>query len=123
MAYELRLTEMIVTEFNEEAGDWSGEMFSKGLGGFMTSVEFEELTADNLREASSQFTGLMADEIDIYINDDDGHIQVSVIEDEDGFPNLEGGYLVDYLMTVDYYDVKTVDLSGFGGYIQSEIDR
>ena len=114
MTYEITLNEMIVTEFNEEYQDWSGETFSKGSGGFISPEVIDELTADNLKEAASMFTGLMADEIEIFINDwNDSYFQVSIIENGDALPDDNGRYLVDYIFNIESVERSAPDLSGF----------
>lgn len=114
MTYEITLNEMVVTEFNNDHQDWSGETFSKGGGGFISPETINELTADNLKEAASTFTGLTADEIEIFINDwDDGFFQVSIVENGNAFPDDNGRYLVDYIFSVESVDRSAPDLSGF----------
>lgn len=84
-----------VTMYNKEYGDWSGEVFSKDN---CYSDELMELTKESLTGCLSDMLCVDIEFNHIYIQDD--IVTINIIEDDEGYPDENGSYLVDYIFTV-----------------------
>lgn len=108
--YKLELNVMDVTEFNEDQGDWSGDMFSKGAE-FFDPYYFEVLTENNLKAAIEDM---------LYIEDKDYHLEYiddrviySRIENGDDYEDPNGIYLVDYDFTLSVETIERINTEDF----------
>src|SRR5699024_8117979 len=95
--YKLELNIMDVTEFNEDFGDWSGEMFSKGAECFAPDY-FEVRTENNIKAGIEDMLYVGCKDYSLeYI---DERVIYSRIEKGDAYEDPNGKYLVDYDFTV-----------------------
>lgn len=93
--FNVNVIDVMVTEWNEEYQDWSGDEFSKQ--GFDLGVAKSNKLDDVLATIKTMF------DISLYgveINDD-GHLVFSIQEDEEAMQDDEGNYLVDYIVKVE----------------------
>ena len=96
----------MVTTYNKDSGDWSGEVFSKDNP---YSDQLTELTMESLTESLSNMLSVDIDFRDVYTQDD--IVTINIIEDGDGYPDENGSFLVDYIFTVSKIDsVDVYDL-------------
>ena len=92
---ELKLVDRGVTKYNEETKDWSPDYFSSV---YDCSVEVEDLSLEVLVDSLESILGDMVTLDDILI--EDNYLMVSQIEDEQGYPDKGGKFLVDYTFIV-----------------------
>ena len=92
----------MVTTYNKEYGDWSGDEFSKDNP---YSEQVMELTKESLTQSLSNMLGVDIDFRHVYTQDDT--VTISIIEDGDGYPNENGSFLVDYIFMVS----KVIDIN------------
>ena len=92
----------MVTTYNKEYGDWSGDEFSKDN---YLNDELTELTRESLTESLSNMLGVDIDFKHVYTQDD--IVTISIIEDGDGYPDENGSFLVDYIFMVS----KVIDIN------------
>ena len=93
--FNVNITDIDVTEWNEEYQDWSGDNHSKeGFSlGFAKSNSFNDVM-DVIKDYFD------IDERDVFLNDFN-MLEFSVIEDVDGIEDSNGNYLVSYLLDVE----------------------
>ena len=108
--YKLELNIMDVTEFNEDYGDWSGEMFSKGVE-FFEPYYFEVLTEDNIKAAIEDMLYVEYKDYDLAYIDD--RVIYSRIENGDAYEDPNGKYLVDYDFTVSVETIEKINIEDF----------
>ena len=110
----------ILTALDATAHSWNN---SEGEGDFVgaydlniKSTPFKDLTSDNIIKAVRNvipvddeltFDDLYID--DEYINNETSIISFNQIEDADGLPDSNGGYIVDYTCKIERFEL--VDLS------------
>ena len=92
----------MVTTYNKDSGDWSGDEFSKDN---YLNDELTELTRESLTESLSNMLGVDIDFRHVYTQDD--IVTISIVEDGDGYPDENGSYLVDYIFMVS----KVIDIN------------
>ena len=92
----------MVTTYNKEYGDWSGEVFSKDN---QFNDELTELTRESLTRCLSDMLCTDIEFHHIYIQDD--IVTIDIIEDGEGYPDENGSYLVDYIFMVS----KVIDIN------------
>lgn len=101
----------ILTMLDTTAHKWNN---SEGEGNFVgaynlniKSKPFKDLTGDNIisaiRNAISVDNELTFD--DLYIDDDTSIISFSQIEDAEGLPDSNGGYIVDYTCQIERFEL------------------
>lgn len=92
--FNVNVIDVMVTEWNEEYQDWSGDEFLKQ--GFGLGVAKSNKLDDVLATVNTMF------DISLYgveINDE-GNLVFSIQEDEEAMQDDEGNYLVDYIVEV-----------------------
>ena len=105
--YKLELNIMDVTEFNEDCGDWSGDMFSKGAE-FFNPYYFEVLTENNIKSAIEDMLYVECKEYSLeYI---DNRVVYSRIENGDAYEDPNGKYLVDYDFTLSVETTEEINI-------------
>src|SRR5699024_916268 len=105
--YKLELNIMDVMEFNEDYGDCSCEMFSKGAQ-FFEPYYFEELTENNIKAAIEDMLYVEYKDYDLaYI---DCRVIYSRIENGDADEDPNGKYLVDYDFTLTYEIIEEINI-------------
>lgn len=93
--FNVNVIDVMVTEWNEEYKDWSGDEFLKQ--GFGLGVAKSNKLDDVLATVNTMF------DISLYgveINDE-GNLVFSIQEDEEAMQDDEGNYLVDYIVKVE----------------------
>lgn len=105
--YKLELNIMDVTEFNEDHGDWSGDMFSKGAEVF-EPYYFEVLTEKNIKAAIESL--LFVEYEDYSLEYIDNRVVYSRIENGDAFEDPNGKYLVDYDFTLSVETIEDINV-------------
>lgn len=93
--FNVYVIDVMVTEWNEEYQDWSGEEFYKQ--GFHLGESKSNKLDDVLATVNTMF------DISLYgveINDE-GNLVFSIQEDEEAMQDDEGNYLVDYIVKVE----------------------
>lgn len=101
--YNVNVIEIIVTEWNEEYKDWSGNMFFKG--GFHLGTSDSNKLEDVLNTVSTMF------DISKYGSEinEDGQLVFAIIEDEEGIQDDNGHYLANYIVGIE--KVETVAIA------------
>ena len=92
----------MVTTYNKEYGDWSGDEFSKDNP---YSDQLTVLTKESLTQSLSNMLDVDIDFKHVHIQDD--IISISIIEDGEGYPDENGSFLVDYIFMVS----KVIDIN------------
>lgn len=106
----------ILTVLDATAYNWNN---SEGEGDFVgaydlniKSTPFKDLTGDNIikaiRNATSVDDELTFDDLyidDEYINNETSIISFNQIENADGFPDSNGGYIVDYTCKIERFEL------------------
>lgn len=101
----------ILTVLEKTAHKWDN---NKGEGDFVgeydlsiKSAPFKDLTADNIinaiRNAITVDDELTFD--DLYADDESGIISFNQIENADGLPDSNGGYIVDYTCEIERFEL------------------
>ena len=93
--FNVNVIDVMVTEWNEEYQDWSGDEFLKQ--GFHLGESKSNKLDDVLATVNTMF------DISLYgveINDE-GNLVFSIQEDEEAMQDDEGNYLVDYIVKVE----------------------
>ena len=93
--FNVNVVDVMVTEWNEEYQDWSGDNFSKH--GFHLGVAKSNKLEDVLATVNTMF------DVSLYgveINDV-GHLMFAIQEDEEAMQDDDGNYLVDYIVEVE----------------------
>lgn len=93
--FNVNVADVMVTEWNEEYQDWSGDEFFKG--GFDLGVAKSNKLDDVLTEINTIFE-VKKESVEI---DDEGLLRFTVIEDEEAMQDDNGHYLVDYIVEVE----------------------
>ena len=96
--------EAFVTTYNKASGDWSGDEFSKDNP---YSDELMELTKESLTKCLSDMLCVDIEFNHIYTQDD--ILTISIIENDEGYPDENGLYLVDYIFMVSKVDAINID--------------
>lgn len=93
--FNVKVVNIMVTEWNEEQRDWSGDMFFKN--GFNIGVTNSNKLDDVLDTVKTIFDiNKYNSEVNEY-----GRLTFTIIEDEWGFQDDNGCYLVDYIVEVE----------------------
>ena len=93
--FSVQVMDIVVTEWNEEYQDWSGDTFFKG--GFYLGNAKSNKIDDVLATVNTMFDiSKYGSEID-----EDGYLRFTVIEDEEAMQDDNGHYLVDYIVEVE----------------------
>ena len=92
----------MVTMYNKASGDWSGDECSKDN---QYNDELMELTKESLIKCLSDMLCVDIEFNDIYTQDD--ILTISIIENDEGYPDENGLYLVDYIFMVS----KVIDVN------------
>ena len=105
--YKLELNSIDVTEFNEDYGDWSGDMFSRGVQ-FFDPYYLEVLTENNIKEAIEDMLYVEYKDCDLAYIDD--RVIYSRIENGDAYEDPNGKYLVDYDFTLSVETTEEINI-------------
>lgn len=100
--FNVNVTDVMVTEWNEEFQDWSGREFYKE-GFYIGNAKSNKLD-DVLTEINTMFT-IEKESVEI---DEDGFLRFAVIENGEAMQDDNGHYLVDY--TIGIEKVETVNI-------------
>src|SRR5699024_3912197 len=108
--YKLELNNMDVTEFNEDYGDWSGEMFIKGVE-FFEPYYLEVMTEDNIKAAIEDM--LYIECKDYSLENIDDRVIYSRVENVYEYDDPNGIYLVNYDFTVSDETIEKNNIEDF----------
>lgn len=99
--YKLTIIDKMVTLFNEEHQDWSGETFTIDVENvFSTDFETEKLSIENIVKAVNDCVGLQLETEDLFFeNGQQG--EFAIIENGEGIEDKKGKFLADYSFTIE----------------------
>lgn len=92
--FNVNVVDVMVTEWNEEYQDWSGDEFSKQ--GFDLGVAKSNKLDDVLATVNTMFD-VKKEHVEIT---EVGHLMFAIQEDEEAMQDDDGHYLVDYIVEV-----------------------
>lgn len=97
--YKLTIIDKVVTLFNEEYLDWSGETWVIDMKHF-TNFKVEKLTVESIAKAVNACVGLRLESEDLFFeNGQQGAF--TIVENEEGIQDNEGKFLADYTFTIE----------------------
>lgn len=96
--FNVNVIDVMVTEWNEEYQDWSGDEFSKQ--GFDLGVAKSNKLEDVLATVNTMFD---IKKEDVEINDN-GHLMFAIQEDVEAMQDDNGHFLVDYFVEIEKVD-------------------
>ncbi|WBF81130.1 hypothetical protein FMLHJGGC_00077 [Staphylococcus phage BSwM-KMM1] len=93
--FNVNVIDVMVTEWNEDYQDWSGDNFSKH--GFDLGVAKSNKLDDVITTINTMFD-VKKEHVEI---NDNGHLMFAIQEDEEAMQDDNGHYLVDYIVEVE----------------------
>lgn len=97
--YKLTIADKLITLFNEDYKDWSGENWGVDLQLFI-NFKTEKLSVENIVKAVNDCVGLQLEAGDLFF--ENGHYGAfTIIENEDGIQDKDGKYIADYVFTIE----------------------
>lgn len=99
--YKLKIVGKLVTLFNEEYQDWTGDTWGIDVGNsFTTNFETEKLTVEDIVKAVNDCLGLELEAEDLLF-ENGAHGEFAIVENEHDIPDENGKFLVDYAFTIE----------------------
>lgn len=99
--YKLKIVDKLVTLFNEEYQDWSGDTWGIDVGNsFTTDFKTKKLTVENIVKAVNDCVGLELEAGDLFFENGE-HGGFAIVENGDGTPDENGKFLADYTFTIE----------------------
>ena len=96
--FNVNVFDVMVTEWNEEYQDWSGDNFSKQ--GFHIGSSKSNKLDDIITTINTMFD---IKKEDVEVNEE-GQLIFTVVEDEEAMQDDNGHYLVDYFVEIEKVD-------------------
>ena len=94
----LKNVEMLVTEYNEDCQDWSGNCWSKGV--LDDKIEMRHTGIEDIKNAMRKIIDISFENQEVQIFIDEGVIQYSQTENSEAECDDNGKYLVDYIFRI-----------------------
>lgn len=101
--FNVNVIDVMVTEWNEEYQDWSGDEFSKQ--GFHIGNAKSNKLDDVLETINTLFD---VEKEDVEVNEN-GQLIFTVIENEYAEQSLEGNFMVDYIVEVEKVETLGIE--------------
>ena len=101
--FNVNVFDVMVTEWNEESQDWSGDEFSKQ--GFVLGNSKSNKLDDVITTINTMFD---IKKEDVEVNEE-GQLIFTVVEDVEAMQDDNGHYLVDYFVEIEKVDIVMIE--------------